>query len=71
MHALSEESLTLVVVLILAELLHLTSLQGVFRDLQDMIGENPLTGNARLVEGKFTCLRSQYLSPGHSQQKSL
>ena len=51
MHALSVESLTLVVAPLLAELLHLMCLQGVFRGLQD-IGENPLTDNALLVEGK-------------------
>ena len=70
MHALSVESLTLVVAPILAELLHLMRLQGVFRGLQD-IGENPPTDDAWLVEGKFTCLRSQCSSPGHLQQKSL
>ena len=53
MHALSVESLTLVVAPLLAELLHLMCLQGdVFRGLLQDIGENPLTDNALLVEGK-------------------
>ena len=69
-HALSVESLTLVVAPILAELLHLTRLQGVFWGLQD-IGENLSKGDAWLPDLPRPCFRSQCSSLGHFQQKSL